>query len=63
MSDLILHHYWPSPFAHKIRMTLGMIGASDVCGNPTRTTETTADAPHRRVSPHAGPSDWRRRIL
>ena len=28
MSDLILHHYWPSPFAHKIRMTLGMIGAS-----------------------------------
>lgn len=28
MSDLILHHYWPSPFAHKIRMALGMIGAS-----------------------------------
>ena len=25
MSDLILHHYWPSPFAHKIRLALGLI--------------------------------------
>jgi glutathione S-transferase len=24
MSDLILHHYWPSPFAHKIRLALGL---------------------------------------
>lgn len=23
---LILHHYWPSPFAHKIRMALGLAG-------------------------------------
>ena len=27
MSDLILHHYWPSPFAHKVRIALNMIGA------------------------------------
>ncbi len=26
MSDLILHHYWPSPFAHKIRLALGLSG-------------------------------------
>ena len=26
MSDLILHHYWPSPFAHKIRLALGFSG-------------------------------------
>ncbi|NCX48835.1 MAG: glutathione S-transferase family protein [Gammaproteobacteria bacterium] len=26
MSDLILHHYWPSPFAHKIRLALGLLG-------------------------------------
>lgn len=24
MSDLILHHYWPSPFAHKIRLALAL---------------------------------------
>ena len=28
MSALILHHYWQSPFAHKIRLALGLIGAS-----------------------------------
>ena len=28
MSDLILHHYWPSPFAHKIRLALGLSGMS-----------------------------------
>lgn len=28
MSDLLLHHYWPSPFAHKVRIALHMIGAS-----------------------------------
>ena len=28
MSDLILHHYWPSPFAHKIRLALGLSGIS-----------------------------------
>jgi len=28
MSDLILHHYWPSPFAHKIRLALGLLGNS-----------------------------------
>jgi glutathione S-transferase len=28
MSDLILHHYWPSPFAHKIRLALGLSGNS-----------------------------------
>ena len=27
MSDIILHHYWPSPFAHKVRVALNMIGA------------------------------------
>ena len=27
MRDLILHHYWPSPFAHKIRLALGLTGA------------------------------------
>jgi len=27
MKDLILHHYWPSPFAHKIRLALGLSGA------------------------------------
>ena len=27
MSDFILHHYWPSPFAHKVRIALNMIGA------------------------------------
>ncbi len=26
MSDWILHHYWPSPFAHKTRMALGLAG-------------------------------------
>jgi len=24
VSDLILHHYWPSPFAHKIRLALAL---------------------------------------
>ena len=24
MSELILHHYWQSPFAHKIRLVLGL---------------------------------------
>lgn len=24
MNDLILHHYWPSPFAHKIRLALAL---------------------------------------
>ena len=28
MSELILHHYWQSPFAHKIRLALGLIHAS-----------------------------------
>ena len=28
MSDLILHHYWPSPFAHKIRLALGLSGVA-----------------------------------
>lgn len=28
MSAFILHHYWPSPFAHKVRIALNMIGAS-----------------------------------
>ncbi len=28
MSDLILHHYWPSPFAHKIRLALGLVDTS-----------------------------------
>jgi glutathione S-transferase len=28
MSDLLLHHYWPSPFAHKIRLALGLLGIS-----------------------------------
>ena len=28
MPDLILHHYWPSPFAHKIRLALGLSGTS-----------------------------------
>lgn len=28
MSELILHHYWQSPFAHKIRLALGLIDAS-----------------------------------
>lgn len=28
MSDLILHHYWPSPFAHKIRLALGLADIS-----------------------------------
>ena len=27
MSDFLLHHYWPSPFAHKVRIALNMIGA------------------------------------
>lgn len=27
MSELILHHYWPSPFAHKIRLALRLAGA------------------------------------
>ena len=27
MPELILHHYWPSPFAHKIRLALGLTGA------------------------------------
>lgn len=26
MTDLILHHYWPSPFAHKTRMAMGLAG-------------------------------------
>jgi len=26
MADLILHHYWPSPFAHKTRMAMGLAG-------------------------------------
>lgn len=26
MTDLILHHYWASPFAHKIRMAMGLAG-------------------------------------
>ncbi|MDA8665671.1 glutathione S-transferase family protein [Litoricolaceae bacterium] len=28
MSDLVLHHYWPSPFAHKIRLALGLVNTS-----------------------------------
>ena len=28
MSELILHHYWQSPFAHKIRLALGLIPIS-----------------------------------
>jgi glutathione S-transferase len=24
MSEFILHHYWPSPFAHKIRLAFGL---------------------------------------
>lgn len=28
MPDLILHHYWPSPFAHKIRLALGLVNTS-----------------------------------
>ena len=28
MSDVILHHYWPSPFAHKIRLALGLVDTS-----------------------------------
>jgi len=28
MSELILHHYWPSPFAHKIRLALGLVDTS-----------------------------------
>ena len=28
MTDLILHHYWPSPFAHKVRLALALAGAS-----------------------------------
>ncbi|MDC0379663.1 glutathione S-transferase family protein [Litorivicinus sp.] len=28
MPDLILHHYWPSPFAHKIRLALGLVDTS-----------------------------------
>ena len=28
MPDLILHHYWPSPFAHKIRLALGLSGVA-----------------------------------
>tara|TARA_B100001093_G_scaffold425508_1_gene419043 strand:+ start:2287 stop:3213 length:927 start_codon:yes stop_codon:yes gene_type:complete len=28
MSELILHHYWQSPFAHKIRLVLGLIDIS-----------------------------------
>ena len=28
MSDPILHHYWPSPFAHKIRLALGLADTS-----------------------------------
>jgi glutathione S-transferase len=28
MPDLILHHYWPSPFAHKIRLALGLSGVT-----------------------------------
>ena len=27
MSEFLLHHYWPSPFAHKVRIALNMIGA------------------------------------
>ena len=27
MSDLILHHYWPSPFAHKVRLALALTDA------------------------------------
>jgi glutathione S-transferase len=27
MPDFLLHHYWPSPFAHKVRIALSMIGA------------------------------------
>ena len=27
MSAFILHHYWPSPFAHKVRIALNMIDA------------------------------------
>ena len=27
MSELILHHYWPSPFAHKVRLALGLANA------------------------------------
>mgnify|MGYP006078877521 FL=1 len=27
MPDLILHHYWPSPFAHKVRLALGLANA------------------------------------
>ena len=26
MSEFILHHYWPSPFAHKIRLAFGLAG-------------------------------------
>ncbi len=28
MTDIILHHYWPSPFAHKIRLALGLSGVA-----------------------------------
>ncbi|MEC8673456.1 MAG: glutathione S-transferase family protein [Pseudomonadota bacterium] len=28
MTDLILHHYWPSPFAHKVRLALALAGTS-----------------------------------
>jgi len=28
MPDLILHHYWPSPFANKIRLALGLVDTS-----------------------------------
>ncbi|MGC6519057.1 MAG: glutathione S-transferase family protein [Candidatus Puniceispirillaceae bacterium] len=28
MSDFLLHHYWPSPFAHKVRIALNMTGAA-----------------------------------
>lgn len=28
MTDLILHHYWPSPFAHKVRLALALADAS-----------------------------------
>ena len=26
MSEFILHHYWPSPFAQKIRLAFGLAG-------------------------------------
>ena len=64
MTQLILHHYDTSPFSEKVRLLLGLRGlAWRSVIQPTIMPKPDLDPAHRRLSPHPGAADRRRRLL